>query len=388
MNTRSITTPCRPLAALILSSAGVLASCGGGGGTSAAQTQATNATSATTAAPTTNATMAPATAASSGCTVGVAWNGYDVGERWKTWDGPAIKAAIEAGGGTYISNDALGSGSTQVGRIDDLIAQGADVVVIVAADAAAIEPTVASAISKGVRVIAYDVLIDDPGVIYMSFDNAEVGRLQAGEIFKAAPKGNYVIIKGDKADANSDLLRSGYDEVIGDAVKAGDIKVAGEGYTDYWDPETAKAETAKFLTAANNDVQAVLSENDGMAGGVVAALAAQGLAGNVPVSGEDGDGAALNRVALGTQTVSVWKDARALGKAAGDAAIQLCKDHDVTKVSATAPFTTPSGNQLTSVILKPVAITKDNLGLVLDGGWIDRATLCQGVTAGTVAACG
>ena len=102
----------------------------------------------------------------------------------------------------------------------------------------------------------------------------------------------------------------------------------------------------QFLTAANNDVQAVLSENDGMAGGVVAALEAQGLAGKVPVSGQDGDQAALNRVALGTQTVDVWKDARELGKAAGEAAIALCKDQDVTKVTGTAPFTTPGGNDV------------------------------------------
>src|SRR5262249_48914072 len=125
-----------------------------------------------------------------------------------------------------------------------------------------------------------------------------------------------------------------------------------------------------------------------MAGGVVGALAAQGLAGKVAVSGQDADDAALNRVALGTQTVSVWKDSRELGKAVGDAAIQLCKDHDVTKISGTAPFTTPGANQVTSVILEPVAITKDNLGLVLDGGWIDKATLCDGVPAGSVAACG
>ena len=104
-------------------------------------------------------------------------------------------------------------------------------------------------------------------------------------------------------------------------MKAGDIKIVGETYTDNWDPAKAQTEMEQFLTAANNDVHAVLSENDGMAGGVVAALEAQGLAGKVPVSGQDGDQAALNRVALGTQTVDVWKDARELGKAAGEAAI-------------------------------------------------------------------
>ena len=79
----------------------------------------------------------------------------------------------------------------------------------------------------------------------------------------------------------------------------------------------------------DNDVQAVLSENDSMAGGVVAALEAQGLAGQVPVGGQDGDLPALNRVALGTQTVSVWKDSRILGEAAGEAALELCADPDL-----------------------------------------------------------
>ena len=104
-------------------------------------------------------------------------------------------------------------------------------------------------------------------------------------------------------------------------MKAGDIKIVGETYTDNWDPAKAQTEMEQFLTAENNEIDAVLSENDGMAGGVVAALEAQGLAGKVPVSGQDGDLAALNRVALGTQTVDVWKDARELGKAAGEAAV-------------------------------------------------------------------
>jgi D-xylose transport system substrate-binding protein len=144
----------------------------------------------------------------------------------------------------------------------------------------------------------------------------------------------------------------------------------------------------QFLTDNNNEVDAVLSENDGMAGGVVAALEAQGLAGQIPVSGQDGDQAALNRVALGTQTVSVWKDARELGTAAGEAAVQLCSNPDPAAVSGTAPFTTPGGIDITSILLEPIPITQDNLNVVLDAGWIDEATLCQGVEAGSVAACG
>ena len=198
---------------------------------------------------------------------------------------------------------------------------------------------------------------------------------------------NAVVIKGNKADANADFLRSGMEEVIGKAVKSGDIKIVGETYTDNWDPAKAQTEMEQFLTSNANKVDAVLAENDGMAGGVVAALAAQGLAGKVPVSGQDGDLPALNRVALGTQTVDVWKDARLLGKAAGEAAIALCKDADASKVSGASAFTTPGGNSLSSIFLKPNPISQDNLNVVLDAKWIDKATLCKDVNATKVKVC-
>ena len=320
------------------------------------------------------------------CTVGVSWNNYQE-ERWAKFDEPAIKQAVEAAGGKYISNDAKSSAETQASNVENLISQGANVLIILAQDGTAIKPSVANALSNGVPVIAYDRLIEDPGALYITFDNVEVGRMQAREIFKAVPKGNYIVIKGNKADANADFLRSGYDDVIKSAVDSGDIKIVGETYTDNWDPAKAQTETEQFLTSANNNVQAVLSENDGMAGGVVAALQAQGLAGKVPVSGQDGDQAALNRVALGSQTVDVWKDARLLGKTAGEAAAALCKDKDVSKVKGTAPFKTPGGNSVSSILLKPQPITKDNLNVVIDAGWTTKDNVCKGVKAGAVASC-
>lgn len=311
------------------------------------------------------------------CTVGVSWNNYQE-ERWAKWDEPAIKAAIEAGGGTYISNDAKSSAETQASNVENLITQGAQVVIILAQDGTAIKPAVTAAIEGGVPVIAYDRLIEDPGALYITFNNQLVGKMQAEAIFAAVPTGNYVIIKGNSADANADFLRAGMEEVIGAAVTSGDIKIVGETYTDNWDPANAQASMEQFLTAENNEIDAVLSENDGMAGGVIAALDAQGLAGSVPVSGQDGDLAALNRVALGTQTVDVWKDARDLGTAAGEAALQLCKDADTSKVTGASPFTTPGGNDLSTILLTPIAITQENLNVVLDAGWITKADLCKG----------
>jgi D-xylose transport system substrate-binding protein len=320
------------------------------------------------------------------CVVGVSWNNYQE-ERWAKWDEPALKAAIEAGGGTYISNDAKSSAETQASNVENLIAQGAQVVIILAQDGTAIKPVVAAAIADGVPVIAYDRLIEDPQALYITFDNVEVGRMQARAILAAMPKGNYVFIKGNQADANADFLRGGQQEILQAAIDAGDIVNVGESYTDNWDPAVAQTNMEQFLTANNNDVDAVVASNDGTAGGVVEALRAQGLAGKVPVSGQDGDQAALNRVAKGEQTVSVWKDARELGKAAGEAAIQLCGDPDISQVSGTTIFRSPGGNDMTSILLTPIPITKDNLDIVVEAGWITTDALCQGVAAGSASAC-
>jgi D-xylose transport system substrate-binding protein len=120
------------------------------------------------------------------------------------------------------------------------------------------------------------------------------------------------MIKGSPTDPNADFLRGGQQEVLQDAIDAGDITIVGEAYTDGWLPANAQRNMEQILTANDNNVDAVVASNDGTAGGVVAALTAQGMDG-IPVSGQDGDHAALNRVAKGTQTVSVWKDARDLG---------------------------------------------------------------------------
>jgi D-xylose transport system substrate-binding protein len=140
-----------------------------------------------------------------------------------------------------------------------------------------------------------------------------------------------------------------------------------------------------------------------MAGGVVAALAAQGLAGKVPVSGQDGDSAALNRVALGTQAVSVWKNAFELGKAAARIAVVLAGgaavdevEIDVSDMGDSGPaegggaatvFTTPGGVDVQSIILTPIPVKKDNLNVPIDAGWVTKDVVCKDVPAGSVPAC-
>ncbi len=317
-----------------------------------------------------------------GLTVGVSWSNFQE-ERWKTDEG-AIKAALEAAGATYVSADAQSSSAKQLSDIEALMAQGVDALIILGQDTAAVVPAIQAAADAGIPVVAYDRLIEDPRAFYLTFDNVEVGRLQAAAVFAAAPKGNYVMIKGSPTDPNADFLRGGQQEVLQAAIDAGDITIVGEAYTDDWQPANAQKNMEQILTETDNGVDAVVASNDGTAGGVVAALTAQGMAG-IPVSGQDGDMAALNRVALGTQTVSVWKDSRALGKAAGEIAVALASGTAMADVPGAAVFKSPGGKDLTSVLLKPVPVTKDNLNVVLDAGWITKDALCAGVTG--VAVC-
>ena len=315
--------------------------------------------------------------------IGVSWAQFQE-ERWKI-DEAAMKAAIEAAGNEYVSADAQASAEKQLSDIDALIAQGVDALVINAWDKDAIGPAIEKAAAEGIPVVGYDRLIEDARTFYLTFDNVGVGRIIAEEVMKVKPDGNYAIILGDPGDPNAAFLRQGMEEVIGEAVKAGTIKIVGEANSDGWKPENAQKNMEQILTANNNAVDAVLSENDGMAGGAAAALAAQGL--NVPLGGQDGDHAAINRVARGTQTVSVWKNAMDLGKAAGEIASAMADGAAIDAVPGATKFSGgEKGVEMNAILLTPTPITKDTLNLAIDAGHITKEAACEGAMEG-VAAC-
>ncbi len=319
------------------------------------------------------------TALAADLTVGVSWSNFQE-ERWKT-DEAAMVAALEAAGATYVSADAQSSSSKQLSDIEALMAQGVDALIVLAQDTQAIIPAVQAAADEGIPVVGYDRLIEDPRAFYLTFDNVEVGRMQARAVFAAMPKGNYVMIKGSPTDPNADFLRGGQQEIIQAAVDSGDITIVGEAYTDGWLPANAQRNMEQILTAQDNKVDAVVASNDGTAGGVVAALTAQGMEG-IPVSGQDGDHAALNRVAMGTQTVSVWKDARDLGKNAAEIAVALAAGTAMADIPGAMSWTSPAGTTMTAKFLEPLPVTAENLTAVTDAGWIAVDKLCQGVSGG------
>lgn len=331
------------------------------------------------------ATGIASSAFAEGKTIAVSWKTFQE-ERWKI-DEAAIKAVVEAAGDTYISTDAQGSAQKQAADIEGLIAQNPDVILVVAFDSDAILPSIAKLNDAGIKSIAYDVQFEDPNALYITFDNVGVGRIIAREVRKAQPEGNYAFIKGDKGDPNATFLFQGMMEVLKEDLDSGKIKNVCETFTDGWKPDNAQKNMEQCLTSTNNEVDAVLSENDGMASGVVAALEAQGMAG-IPVGGQDGDLAAINRVALGTQTVSVWKNATDLGTVAAKAAIALANGTAMDAIEGVGKFSDgKKGVEMNSILLEPTPITKDNIQVAIDAGHISKEQACAGVAAGTVSAC-
>ena len=320
-----------------------------------------------------------------GKTIAVSWKTFQE-ERWKT-DEAAIKAAVEGAGNTYVSTDAQGSAQKQAADIEGLISQKVDVILVVAFDSDAILPSIKAINNAGIKSIAYDVQFEDPSALYITFDNVGVGRIIAKEVSAAKPEGNYAFIKGDKGDPNATFLFQGMMEVLKGALDSGKVKNVCETFTDGWKPDNAQKNMEQCLTSTGNKVDAVLAENDGMASGVVAALAAQGMSG-IPVGGQDGDLAAINRVALGTQTVSVWKNAKDLGKVAGEAANALADGADMKSIAGVAMFNGGKNKvEMNSILLAPTAITKANVNVAIDAGHITKDQACAGVAAGAVPGC-
>ena len=350
---------------------------------------------------------AGASAAAGGeCIVGVSWNNFQQ-PRWAATDKPNMQETIEAGGGTFIDADANLDSVQQLTDVENLINQGANVLVMLAQDNQAILPALETAKSAGIPVIAYDRLIEDPDILYVTFDNIGVGRAEAEAMFERVPEGNYVLIKGDPGDPNaSTFLPQGWDEAgLADKVASGEITIVADQFTDAWSTQTAQDNMEAIIDAANADgvqIDAVLAENDSTALGVVAALQAKNYD-IVPVSGQDGDPANLQNVAAGLQYVDVWKNSNELGKVAGQAALDLCAGMAMADLaipdglidSSVAPaaglgvqdFETPNGTTVKSFILQPTPITAENLELVIDGGWITQEELCANVTDSPPAAC-
>lgn len=269
--------------------------------------------------------MAPAARAQEKIKIGLSFSDFAT-ERWPN-ENKLMTSLLEAKGYEVVSQQANQDAKLQNDQIENMITQGVKAVIVIAQDGDAAATAADAAAKAGVKVIAYDRLIKSPNIAaYLSFNNVAVGNGQAQGVLTALgiksatdtgkwTKDNPVkLVKlgGSKTDNNAILFRQGQDEVLQPYVDAGIIKVVADQWVDNWDPANALKLMENILTAQNNQIDAVVASNDGTALGALQAMAAQKLAGVVPISGQDATADGCNSIVKGELTVTIFKDIRLL----------------------------------------------------------------------------
>jgi D-xylose transport system substrate-binding protein len=304
--------------------------------------------------------------------IGLSFASFDI-ERWPREKDIMTELANEYGA-EVIYQVANKDASLQNDQIENMVLQGADVIIIVAYDGAACVTAVEQAWEAGVPCIAYDRLIpSDKLAAYITFDNVEVGRQQALGILAVVDSGNFVLLGGSPTDNNAHLVRKGHMEILQPYIDSGQITIVADQWVEGWSQEKAVDIVENILTATGNQIDAIVSSNDGTALGALQALDAQGLAGIVPLSGQDATAAACKAIVEGKLTVTVFKDINLLSPMAIDLAIKLAKGEDLGLGSR--PLSELTGNEsLTGSVpcsfLPVVQVTKDNLyEVVIESGF-------------------
>ncbi len=296
-------------------------------------------------------------------------------ERWKP-ESELLKKLLEEKGYEVLIQEANHDVKLQNDQIDNMVAQGVKGLIIIAEDGEAVVTSVDKAAAAGVKVIAYDRLIKTSSIAaYLSFDNTEVGRQEALGVMTALglpgsttwTKDNpakVVMSGGSPTDNNAHLVRAGQEEVMKPYVDAGVVKVVADFWVENWDPAKALAQMENTLTANQNMIDAVVASNDGTALGELTALKAQGLAGKVPISGQDATADGCNSIVKGEQTVTVYKDFRLLAPKVVDMMDALIKGE---AIEGAVPFSLKllTGQELPGdiqcVFLPVVQVTKENV---------------------------
>ncbi|GAC1474701.1 MAG: sugar ABC transporter substrate-binding protein [Candidatus Dormibacteraceae bacterium] len=289
---------------------------------------------------------------------------------------------------TLIYSNAKQDATTQQTQAEAALTNGAAVLVLDPVDGAAAAAIVTKAKAKNVPVISYDRLILNTADLnyYLSFDNAAVGALQGNALLAAlSGKTNPTIVQinGDPADNNAKLFKQGAHSVLD-----GKVKYGKEYDTPGWKPENAQTEMAGALTALSNKVDGVLAANDGTAGGAIAAMKSAGLKPLPPITGQDAELAAIQRIIAGEQTMTVYKAIKAEAEAAAELAYDLAFGKTIP--SSMKIQTVNNGKaDIKSVLLTPVGVNKANIAstVIADGFWT-KADICTSAYAAACTAAG
>ena len=276
-------------------------------------------------------------------------------ERWQK-DRDLFEARVKELGGYALILSSDRDAAKQAAQIESLIQQKVNVIVIKASSSKEVNAGSEKAHQTGIKILAYDSLIKNVDIdFYVTFDNEKVGEIQATEVVKQAPAGNYVYIGGSETDNNALLVRKGSMKVL--EQHADKIKVVYDQYSKDWAAAEAKKNMEAALAKFGKNIQGVVTGYDGLVDGAIVALSLYGLAGKVPITGQDAELAALQRIVEGKQTATVYKPIKKLAEASADIAVALAKNQELKKDNKIN-----NGKiDVPYLYLEPFAITKDNM---------------------------
>ena len=284
-------------------------------------------------------------------------------ERWVK-DRQTMEAAAKKHGVDLRVQVTDNDAGKQVSQCENLISQGIKVLILAPHDASSASVIIDKASKAGIKVISYDRLVTDSPLdyYYLSFDNVKVGELQGDFITGKVPKGTYIVLAGSPTDNNAKLFRAGAMKYIKPLADKGDIRIVMDQFVKDWQPSEAQKLCEQALTANRNKVDAVLAPNDGTAGGCIQALASQGLAGKVPITGQDAELSGAIRIVQGVQSMTIFKDTRELGNKAIEMAIDIAAGKPI---DTGGKVVNNNKKDVPSVLLTPQIVTKENLDDVL-----------------------
>jgi len=313
--------------------------------------------------------------------------------RYEAQDRPLFEAKVKAlcSDCEIIYSNADQDAAKQQNQADAALTNGAKVMVLDPVDSASAGSIVSKAKAKGVPVISYDRLITNADVdYYISFDNEKVGKLQGQALvdkLKADGKsGQIVMINGAPTDNNAKLFKEGAHSVI----DSSGFKVAKEYDTPDWSPNKAQDEMEQAITAVGKgNFVGVYAANDGTAGGAIAAMKGQGISPLPPVTGQDAELAAIQRILTGEQFMTVYKAIKPEAEQAAELAVNLVNGK-TAEAAALAKATVPNGQKdVPSILLDPVPVTKDNVkDTIIADNFLKATDICAGPAASACTAAG
>lgn len=300
-----------------------------------------------------------------GIRIGITFDTF-VLERW-TRDRDVFMDTARKMGATVDVQTANGDVEKQKEQVRKFTEENMDAIVIVATDCYSLKEEVEDARNKGIQVISYDRLIQGEQTdLYITVDNEKVGTLMAQSIKEKLPEGgNVVMICGPEADSNSMDVANGFETELGD----GPWKIVYKSHVKSWTPENGTQAVADAFAGTEEEIDAVMCGNDGLAGYVIRSLSERQLAGDVVVVGQDADLEACQRIVEGTQTMTVYKPINDLAKEAAECTVKLARGEQIVGnvLDVSDVKENEDGQEVPYYGLEPVAVTAENMDSVIIG---------------------